>query len=763
MPLKREDAAAFIQKARDKGIPDEDIKVHLSNLGVEPAPTETKPTNDNWFGPGGAVPSWMANHENVRGLVKGSLEQLPVAGAVGGGAAGAVIGLGAAAPTGFLSAPVTASVGGVAGSALGSASGKGLQNLGEHYLLGEDQTKSEQVHGLLGSAKEGALAQGYGEVAAPIAKAAFGAAKNLGAKGMSVVLGPSEEAIKTYIGRADQIKNAKSVESIKDQIDQTMAGLFDAVEKSNMTHEEAKGAFNAVEGRIKEAAAEASGRFADKKFNVNQQLSEARQALDRSFGVEKEKLSAIKSPIHIADDVQSSIADLKKSVIDESKKAYEILGKQKGRVDLSNVQNQIEQMKDSLFTGEGSSKALLSADAEKAHAALEKWQTKLNAIADKNGTVALPTLKGVVQEIDRDMGRFGNRMNAGEFNDLAERQMYGLRKAIDSNLKALPEYTAQMENVAKKADLLSRANETFGDAKRTVSKLNQIGSRTAQADRDLLNELGLETGKDFKGPVGQFTSSQGLLKNPGAMETIEKSLPEWKQVRLRELEKEQLSNPNARDQFVDSELGKSGLLGEKDVAKERLSTAEAGLLKSKDELEPFRSLNPSGTQNAVKGLMKVPGKENIELRRKMQALSDMSGKDFLNWINDRRIADQFQGEYRIGSRNVALGGAMGGMILGPHGITPGMAVGGVIDRYGPKIAQKILDGIKYSKGPQLVEAIEALEIPREAKTGLLTELSAFSSEAPMTRALPKAAELDRDSSTPANYKVEPKGLLKKTK
>lgn len=62
-----------------------------------------------------------------RGLLKGTIEALPAAGAIAGGAIGTVLG-----PAGILG-----------GGALGAGIGKGLENLAERYLLGEEKTREQ--------------------------------------------------------------------------------------------------------------------------------------------------------------------------------------------------------------------------------------------------------------------------------------------------------------------------------------------------------------------------------------------------------------------------------------------------------------------------------------------------------------------------------------------------------------------------------------------------------------------------------------------
>lgn len=84
-----------------------------------------------------------------RGVARGALGLLPGVGAGLGGGAGAVVGL----PGG----PIGAVAGGAGGAALGSAAGKSLEQMGRHYLLGENISNDKVASELSDAAKQGPL------------------------------------------------------------------------------------------------------------------------------------------------------------------------------------------------------------------------------------------------------------------------------------------------------------------------------------------------------------------------------------------------------------------------------------------------------------------------------------------------------------------------------------------------------------------------------------------------------------------------------
>jgi polyhydroxyalkanoate synthesis regulator phasin len=729
----------------------------------EKAPA-SEPPADGIFGPGGAVPRYLAESPNARALVEGTLDQLPIAGAIAGGIIG-----GGPTPTGLL------------GAGLGGGMGKSVQQPLEHAILGRARTAEEQIIEPIKAAGESAVYQSFGEALPYALKGASTAAGWAGKKAMSTILGPSTEVITARFARPEQIRSAKSVEQIKDILDETMGGLFKAVDEGKLAKEEAKDALKAVEHEIRAASQEGAFQFRIKQADINDQLKEAQRLLERSLAVEKEKLTSIKSPIQIADDVQTAIQDLKSQVGQGSKESYKILDQDTQAYGVRGAGKVLRQMADDMdikpYTSAnqtpGSSTALASRvnfGAPEGQASRpvtsqsigvqNELRSFANLLEQTPEKVPARELKKILQQLDN-----------------SERAMYGqpgfdsrvsaayklVRGTIDDAIKIQnPEYRAKMAEVAPKTGLLSEALERFNDPRATVSKLNSIASRTAGADQELLERLGQATGRNFRAPIDQYVEAQAILKDPNKLKEIERSLPEWKQVRMQQMAKSEAARPEALPEYVKNTVASRGLPAKEQQAKSALDQAIEKFTKAESELEPFKSFSQGGTQNAVQGLMKPPSKENIELRRKMIELGTRSGKDFLQMIDDRRIASAFEGEFQRGSRNVNLGGAIGGgigsLLMGWPGAIAGgsigVSTGAIVDKFGPKIAGKIIDGITHVTGPIGAKQIQALDVPNDVKSYLLKFISQGQAiergqAPPMLRKSSDQNELDRDSATPA--------------
>ena len=212
-----------------------------------------------------------------RGLIKGGLEALPMA----GGLAGGIIGGGA----GFLSPiPGGAAYGTAGGAGLGSIAGESLKQLGEKYILGEEGPKTSGEYlkelgksGILGIMQEmgGQAATKALEVAAstPIVKKGISAVGEKATKIAHTLTGLSENEIKTYAKHADEIeKMAKSSDSnVSTAADEIRRNYFKDIDvtRKSMNNKITKALQNSAETID---ATPIISKFADEAAKVNQKL-----------------------------------------------------------------------------------------------------------------------------------------------------------------------------------------------------------------------------------------------------------------------------------------------------------------------------------------------------------------------------------------------------------------------------------------------------------------------------------------------------------
>lgn len=157
------------------------------------------------------------------GLLKGTLEALPLAGGVFGGALGTSL----AGPFGTIT-----------GGTLGASLGKSLENLGEQYLLDEPKT-TEQIYQELIAEAAGSLA---GEALVPVAgKVISKGAKVIGSgikKLSSELSGIPEKAYETYLKRPEQVKrlgdmsDATALQDAADDLRKEAAGAISSAQEA---------------------------------------------------------------------------------------------------------------------------------------------------------------------------------------------------------------------------------------------------------------------------------------------------------------------------------------------------------------------------------------------------------------------------------------------------------------------------------------------------------------------------------------------------
>lgn len=206
-----------------------------------------------------------------RGLLKGTLEALPMAGGLAGGFFGT-----AAGP-----------VGTVGGAAAGGYLGKAVQNLGEKYLLGEDKTR-EDIY--VGPVKEAALAAA-GEGAGQIALKGIGALGTGIKKTASSLSRIPEKTMETYA------KKTKDVEKLINQFGDDVAQSSD----------EFKGLINKQIGSFKSKQNDIIEKSLRDKVNIvdikpiKEQLSETLTKLDKKL--EPESYKKISEKLQMLDEL----------------------------------------------------------------------------------------------------------------------------------------------------------------------------------------------------------------------------------------------------------------------------------------------------------------------------------------------------------------------------------------------------------------------------------------------------------------------------
>lgn len=597
-----------------------------------------------------------------------------------------------------------------AGAVEGAASGVGLtaaQNVSGALTGKEAQSLAESAD--IG-VKIGAGLPLAGKVGAALAK--------LPKKALSALGGVPEKVIDEVLEKPELLKNAPTIEEIKDHLDDFVFKLKDKVSSAEISVSEAKKLADVAKSELNQAINENKLLLRAKKFEARQALSQAEADLKSTWATVESGIKAVKPPTRLTDDVMDSIYDLKSQVSEGSKKAYAVLDNIEGTAEIKPVLSVLKNAQEGLkIQGK-----IIGESSEKAYNAIEKTKANLASLGKK---VELRDAKKIIQQLDDDISYIEE---AGGFSDSASRALIDARRALDSQLKDIPEYADIMAQVRDKAELLSKARKMYGKREAAFSRLYNIDNPKAVDARDVLIELGKQTGKNFEVPVSEYLAHKALSKNTEALASIKARLPEWATKEKAAASYAQLNEPNLENKMVSAMMSDSPEAFALKQVQEDVLAKEQALGVAKQALDPFKGITAQTSEGFIRSLLGSTEK-NIERRKALELISQVSDKDFVDMINKARVSAQFSKSITQGSRNVNIWGMLGSAAVGAAssgdlflGGAGGVVMGALVDRYGPAATKEILKSVSTIKGLPTVQKIKALELPPSIKNDLVTQL-----------------------------------------
>lgn len=592
-----------------------------------------------------------------------------------------------------------------------------VENLSGHI-------KDEEVRPLLDIAQDSALfgagISGTGELLKQGVRGLKGAAR--------VFTGVKGEDIDKYLARPDAIRNAKTIEEIKDEVDNTISKLADDVDNAKLTKEQAKDAFRQAEAKVDDLVRENKNILGNQKADLRAQLRESKSRLDDAFRQKTTEVKTARLPIK-ADDVLDSVEQVKKQVGELSEESYKILDLHKGRFPINGVSPQISKIQNELKVGG----ELLSADAETAFKVLDQWKSKIKNISgatDKKG-LSGGEVKRIIQELDSDIRKFGDKM-AGEFSDKTYNALMNVRRVLDQKIKTqVPGYAQVMEETAKMNVLRGELSKLFGKRESAVSKLSRIDAPNMERERQLLKELGVLSGKDFATQVDDLVALKAQGKTSVALDDLKRNLPEYKNYIEAVATEARTRRPGFGQNMIERAQTASPEAANLRGAQTALQAATNQVDEAVGAYSPFKRVTPQNSENFIRTLMSDRGRK-IELKKVAVSLGELSDENFVQMIDDLRVREGFEKGFQNGSSNVNLWGTLAGVFglvsgdptLGIASGGAGVAFGKIMDAYGPKITRRVLDGMVFMRGIPTVQKINQVfgDIPEQLRTQLRTDL-----------------------------------------
>lgn len=364
------------------------------------------------------------------------------------------------------------------------------------------------------------------------------------------------------------------------------------------------------------------------------------------------------------------------------------------------------------------------------------------------------SVKKLIKGLD-NVSEYGN--NATTFDKNISRYYKDLRATLDQDLKnTIPGYKEAILPVSKDASLLEDLR-SFGEERSAIGKLSQISSPKGKLDRELLANLEKSIGNEgaFTKPIDEYTRAQELLKNTAKIEEMKRALPEYAAYRGAMAKLAKMKPEWTRDQL------ERALSNSKEAR--ALAMAEDAFKKAQEKFNPVSKLTRDSTQAKLESFLKPAGPK-IEVKRSLQELEKLSGKKFINDLENRAVLDSFSKSAMNGSRNTIYGSLMGGVIgslfggvpMGAAGLSTGAIYGQMVDKYGPKMAKSIMDGLLSIKNRPSVQAIRSLSLPEGVKNELEREFNVYmilrnSNKGELNRVADSENNSDR---SPSNLKGE---------
>jgi hypothetical protein len=523
------------------------------------------------------------------------------------------------------------------------------------------------------------------------------------------------------------VQNAPSLETIKNQIDDTVMKLNDDVDNAKISVDQAKAVLKESKEKLDDAIKANKNITAQQKADLRLNLKAAQRDFDLAWKSKQSEIKNARVPIQ-PDDVLDSVEQVKRQVSDLSEQSYQILEDYPGKFDISDLPKQIGALQKGLKV-EGT---LMSKDSQAAFGVLQRWKDNLSG----KGFVKGPAVKAIIQEIDSDLRLAGDRM-AGEYSDKTYNALMGMRQILDNKIKdpkyGVPFYKEVMQDVAALNVLRGELSKTFGRRESVVSKLARIDNPNLKREQELLFQLGELSGKDFKTPIQEYSVLKAQGRTPVSQEAAKQTLPEFQTLQTAARAEGITRSPKFG-------LAQATAIAEKGPEAQAVRSAQklvedslSNLQKAKGALEPYKGLTPKNTEGFVKELIGNP-RNGIEKRKLAKALGELTEDDFMTMVDALRTKEAFSREITQGSRNTNMWRDMLGAVIGfltgggegaLAGYGVGAAVGAITDKYGPRMTRNVLDGmLKIKANPTLQEIDQTFyNVPPELKEQLKADFS----------------------------------------
>lgn len=632
----------------------------------------------------------------------------------------------------------------------------GIQSAGRNLTLKPAGFVGEEEPSV-GEAMKSGFKFGAGLRGAGTAAKVLGGA---GSYGLGILTGAKKKDIDYYLANFDRLKGKEAdIGKVHDDIMDSVQRIRDDFNARVLDETEAKKVVSALEDQLKSV-------HVDRRVELRNEFAEVKKALDLEFAESKANMKNFQRyiPQAMYKQVEESVGEAKKAVVDAHIEKLDILKKSPQKVNLDGLDSVIDEALGELNVV-SKKQGAFGKEAQAAQGKLEDYREfllrlKKSATGEELKTVVEHTGKGakihvvpkgapasaprlgsfksmdeakafmaehaektkgipaseawkLVKQADNDVAYFSSLTH---FKDTADATLSRFRGELQDRIKqAVPGYAEAVEKNMEAGRFLDKLTTHFDKPEQIFASLQNIGAPEKYLVREALLELGERRGKNFMPLIEEAQKATEVAMSPKALQAMKDELPQNVNLKAIQDELEFYKNPSRVRESIQGAVEQSPEFAQLQKVKDARNQAE-----QLDEI--FSGFTDLSIENKVKAV--INGKE--ALRRRLQSLSTLSDKDFVQAVEDLGVLANFNKTAIQGSRRVNMFAVMGYSAASnadplKRGGIVGLAAlaASFLDVYGPKIARKTLDAVGNIKGMVTADKIAALPLPEHLKNDLV--------------------------------------------
>ncbi len=365
--------------------------------------------------------------------------------------------------------------------------------------------------------------------------------------------------------------------------------------------------------------------------------------LSQAYNLEKQRLMQTRAPETLAPEIMGTLDEQKSVLGDLSNQLLDVNAASAHTIKTSTLKRLVTQQMNDLAPVKGG--AILGEAAKAEQTRLAQLRADLDTYPK---SIDMVTTKKIINQINPDINY---SPNAGSFNEISDKNKKAFRAFLNENLKTSPEAADILGEMSRRAQILNKASQKFGTLEKATSALRSIATEKGKLNRALLDELSSVSGKNFSGQLAELEDAASLLNMSKVQDIKGVLLPEKTEQVFR-----------MKQELDDLKLWN----------------------------EPIERLTEARTQNIIRNQGFKTA--SIEDRKALEFLSQQTGKDYVQLIDDLNVFEAFKKSNLNGSRRAVAGATIGGAIGGFPGAAIGSTAGTVLDYFGGALLKKVIDG-----------------------------------------------------------------------